>query len=37
VRRLKDLPATDIERRLMQFREITAFEAHLPEAEASLG
>jgi sugar/nucleoside kinase (ribokinase family) len=29
VRRLVDLPRADIERRLVQFREITAFETHV--------
>ncbi len=34
VRRLVDLPPADIERRLLRFREITAFETHVgPQAE----
>ena len=34
VRRLVDLPMADIERRVVQFREITAFETHAPEGAA---
>jgi hypothetical protein len=33
VRRLVDLPREHIERRLLEFREITAFETHVPAEE----
>ena len=33
VNRLVDLPLADIERRVVEFREITAFETHVPAAE----
>ena len=34
VNRLIELPLADIERRVMEFREITAFETHVPAGEA---
>jgi len=35
VNRLVDLPLTDIERRVVEFREITAFEAHVSAVEST--